>query len=440
MAKTTSTTSANKKAFKDNFFGAKTTPNEDQAAVEKIIQARVGMLFKAPFFGQLAVRLQLVKSNEWLSTAATDGRCFYYNTKFINALKPRECEFLFAHEILHVCYDHMDRCDNRNHMLFNIACDYVVNADVIDQQIGEQITTVPLLYDKKYAGMTAEEVYDQLYDEADKIDISDLFGQTLDDHMDSDGDGEGDSEGGSKGNSEGKDNKDSNGKRPRKPTKEEADALRDEFREAMLNAANSTNPGNLPGNLKRLINELTHPVMNWRDLLQQQVESTVRSDFSWMKPSKRSWHIDVVLPGLKPQERIDIAVAIDTSGSISQQDLTDFLSEIHGIMSSYDDYSIYTYCFDTETYNPQTFTPDNSHDLLTYEPQGFGGTDFSAIWQHLQKEDIQPKKLIIFTDMCAHFPDEYADYCDTVWIAHNSDSVAPFGITAKFESAHKNRK
>jgi len=75
----------------------------DREVREQLITARVGMLLRASFFGNLATRMKLVNADEWLTTAATDGRNFYYNSRFIKMLCPREIEFLFGHEILIVC-------------------------------------------------------------------------------------------------------------------------------------------------------------------------------------------------------------------------------------------------------------------------------------------------------------------------------------------------
>ena len=136
---------------------------------EKLITARVALLMRKPFFGTLATRLTLVAADEWCPTAATDGRKFYFNHRFVDSLKGREVEFLFGHEVLHAVYDHMGRLDRRDPMIWNIAADYCVNFDLVKHGIGEKITTVPCLYDVKYDGWSAEEVYDDLTKNATKI-------------------------------------------------------------------------------------------------------------------------------------------------------------------------------------------------------------------------------------------------------------------------------
>ena len=277
---------------------------EKNKIIEKLTTARVGLLLRHPFFGNLATRLELINADAWCGTAATDGRRFYYNTDFIKKMRSKEVEFLFGHEVLHNVYDHMGRNGDRDRRLFNCAADYCVNSDLIEQRIGDKIT--PCLYDSKYKGWSAEEVYDDLYENAEKIDISDLMDQLLDEHLD----GEGDS-------GSGNDDEDGEGKegkgRPRL-SKADRQAIKDEIREALLQAAQATGASNLPSGVKRLIKDLTRPVVNWRELLEQQIQSTVKNDFTWLRPSRRSWHLDAVMPGMIPGQQIDVCIAIDTSG------------------------------------------------------------------------------------------------------------------------------
>ena len=87
------------------------------ALEEKLTTARVGLLLKTPFFGNMATRMQLIESDDWCQTAATDGRHFYYNTEFVKKLSVRKLEFLFAHEIGHCVFDHFGRAGSRNRQL-----------------------------------------------------------------------------------------------------------------------------------------------------------------------------------------------------------------------------------------------------------------------------------------------------------------------------------
>ena len=425
----TATTTSNKKEsdkFKDLLGPME--PRLDAQMREKLITARVGLLLRASFFGNLATRLKLVNADEWCPTAATDGRNFYYNSRFIEMLKPKEVEFLFGHEVLHCVYDHMGRRGDRDPQLWNIADDYCVNADLKKHRVGEFITTVPCLYDSKYDGMSAEEVYDILYENAEKIDISSLVDKLLDDHMDSEGDGEG-------GEGDGKE-KDEQGRggRPRL-SQEEKDKIKDEIKEAVLAAAAASDgAGNLPAGVRRLIQDMTAPQMNWRELLRMQLESTIKSDFSWMRNSRRGWHMDAIMPGMKNDEMIDIAVSIDASGSIMGKMLKDFLGEVQGIMDQFPAYRIHVLSFDTKVYNPQQFDSENLDSIADYEVEGGGGTDFDCVFEYFKENEIEPKRHIMFTEGYPYGSWGDEQYCDTVFIIHgNTSIVPPFGQHAYYE-------
>jgi len=421
----TATTQNKKESDKFKDLCGPMDPKLDREVREKLITARVGLLLRASFFGNLATRLKLVNADEWCSTAATDGRNFYYNSRFIDMLRPKEIEFLFGHEVLHCVYDHFGRRGDRDPQLFNVANDFAVNGDLKKHRVGEFITSVPCLYDAKYEGKSSEEIYDDLYKNAEKINLSDLIDKLLDDHLDGEGDADSDDDG---------DEKDGRGKKP-KLSAEERQKIRDEIKEAVLAAAAASDgAGNLPAGVKRLIQDMTAPKMNWRELLRMQLESTIKSDFTWMRASRRGWHMDAVMPGMKNDEMIDIAIAIDASGSIDERMLKDFLSEVQGIMDQFAAYKIHILTFDTRVYNPETYNSDNLDTICDYEVKGGGGTDFDCIFAYLKEEQIEPKRLVVFTDgyPFGSWGDE--NYADTVWIIHgNTTVVPPWGQYAYYE-------
>ena len=426
MTKGTTTNKDEAKKFA-NLIGPM-DPKLDREVREQLITARVGLLLKASFFGNLATRLKLVNADEWCSTAATDGRNFYYNSRFIKMLKPREIEFLFGHEVLHVVYDHFGRRHSRDPQIWNVANDFCVNADLKKHRVGEFITTVPALYDSKYEGMSSEEVYDDLMQNVKKVTLDQFIEKILDEHLDGNGEDDPNGDGG-----------DNQGKGPGRMSEEDRQKLRDEIKEAVLNAASTSDAGSIPAGVKRIIQSLTEPKMNWRELLRMQLESTIKSDYTWMRASRRGWHMDAVMPGMKNDDMIDIAVAIDASGSICETMLKDFLSEIQGIMDSFPSYRIHIVTFDTECYNPAVYNSDNLDDICDYEVTGGGGTSFECIFDYLKAEQIEPKRLVVFTDgyPFGSWGDE--NYADTVWILHGTkEIVPPWGQYAYYEESTKN--
>jgi predicted metal-dependent peptidase len=326
----------------------------------------------------------------------------------------------------------MGRRGERDPQLFNIANDYAVNADLKRHKVGQFITTVPCLYETKYDGKSSEEIYDDLMQNVEKISMDDLVNQLLDDHLDGDGDGEGED-----GDGDGDKETKGKGKRP-KMTAEEREQLKQEIKQAILNAASSAEAGSLPKGVERLIKDVTSPVMPWRELIQTNLTSAIKTDFSFMRPSRRGWHMDAIMPAMTPGEEIDVDVFIDWSGSISDAQGRAFLSEVAGMMSAFDGYRINVACFDTEVYNPQTFTSENLESVDQYELVGGGGTDFDSIFNFLKKEGRVPNRLIVFTDgyPFGSWGDE--NYCDTTWIIHGDPNPnPPFGTFALYDDHKK---
>jgi len=401
------------------------------AIEEKLTTARVGLLLKTPFFGNMATRMKIINADDWCQTAATDGRNFFYNTKFVEKLSTKKLEFLFAHEIGHCVFDHFGRAGSRNRQLCNISQDYAINQILKDEKIGEVIDEVPICLDDQYRGLAWEEIYDKLYEKADIQEISldelmEQLGETLDEHINGDG----------AQTKDGKDkeqDKDTRGKAP-VLTKEEKQKIKDEIKEAMIQSAAAAGAGKTPAAIQRLIKDLTEAKMNWREILRMNIQSIIKNDYSFTTPSRKGWHTGAILPGVKNDETIDIAIAVDMSGSIGMDDAKVFFSEIKGIMDQYEDFNIKVWCFDTKVYNYAEFSQDNVEELLDYEPKGGGGTEFEVNWDFMKEEGIEPKKFVMFTDgyPWGSWGDE--NYCDTLFIVKgNERAEAPFGQTVIYE-------
>jgi predicted metal-dependent peptidase len=391
------------------------TEAEKNKILDKLITARVALLLRHPFFGNLATRMKLVDASSWCATLATDGRNFYYNNDFVNKLKPKEAEFGFAHEVLHNVFDHITRFGERDRQLSNIAADYAVNQILKDERIGEVPSFIKIFQDNKYRGWSYEQIYDELYEKAEKIDLSQL-GELLDEHLDGEGDGDGDNDG---------EDGDQQGKGRPKLSQEDRKQIRDEIKEAMVAAAQSAGAGKLPEGIRRLITDFTEPKMDWREMLRMNIQSILKSNFSFSRPNRKSQMCGAILPGMINEETIDVSIAIDMSGSISDSQAKDFISEVKGIMDEYQDFKLDIWTFDTEIYGYQRFTADNADDILSYECQGGGGTDFDANWEFMKENDIEPKRFIMFTDgyPCGSWGPE--EYCETLFVIHGNDTIIP---------------
>jgi len=412
------------------------TTLSDDEILDKLIKARIEMLMSAPFFGNLATRLILKDATEWCPTAATDGKYFYYNKHFVGALSDEETVFLMGHEVLHCVYDHMDvtRRGDRHPVLWNIANDYVINADLIDARVGEEIKIVQICHDWKYRGKISEEIYDDLFQQMEENgQILEIPMDTLDVHLDRE---EGDDQspdsttkGNTEGDEEGKDG-------PAQYTAEEKEQIKQEFQNATMQAAKAAGAGNLPGGVKRLLDKFLNPQLDWRQLLAMQIQSVMRSDYTMQTPSRKGRDEGYYFPGLDRETTIDIFVSMDMSGSIFDDMARDFLGEVKGVMDQYTDFKIHLVCFDTEVYNPQVFDQGNMGEFMEYELAGGGGTDFDCVFDYMKENGITPKKHVMFTDGYPYGSWGDENYCDTLFIVHGGygdrTPEAPFGITIPY--------
>lgn len=416
----------------------------DDALIDKahhaLIKARLSLLFKHPFFGQLALRLTLVPSDRsWCPTAATDGRKFYFNPAFIEQLDDKENVFLVAHELGHCIYEHFMRKGSRDPQLWNIAADYIIN-NTLETEVVKKgdfcrvITYVKPFLNHKYDGWTTEEVYDDLLEQQQNGGKPEEDGDLIDVHIDPNGapggSGDGDDDGVEVPGLSG---------RPGPMSEEDQKQLQNEMKDAFIQAASAVGAANVPGDMKRMVTALLEPQMDWRDIIRAQVESSLKSNFTFMRPNRKGWHMTAILPGMDRDMQIDVAIAIDTSGSISQTMLTEFVSEIAGIMDQYDQYSLKIWQFDTDVYGYDEFTSDDGRDIREYAIKGGGGTDFMVNWTYMEENEIDPDQFIVFTDGMPYGGWGNPDYCDTVFLIHTAYGrpVAPFGESVYYDSKNK---
>ena len=406
----------------------------DSKIAERITVGRIALLMRFPFWGNLVSRLRVFQeTSDWCPTACTDGRAIYYNPEFVSPLTDKNIIFLFCHEVLHVVLSHLDRTNDSFHDGFigNLAADYAVNQIVIDEGVGEAIgkhisfknlmefnkeeNKDGTLYDPMFKGWSYEEIYEHLYKHKDEL--KDSLGNTsfslhlelCDDSNDESGESS----------------------KP-KLTKQELQEIKDSIYEALLNAAQAVAIGDVPSGIKRLIKNLIEPKMDWRELLTQQVESQVKSDYTYMQLGRRSFSSDIIFPRQQKQPRIKVDLLLDMSGSIGEKEIQIFFSEVAGIVSQYASFEIGVLCWDTQVYNYQTFTEENVNDLMDYEVAGGGGTDLSCVYEFFKEHEIVPAQAVVFTDGEIYDWGD-PDYCETLFIIKNHrEVIAPYGETVMY--------
>jgi predicted metal-dependent peptidase len=358
---------------------------------KKIARARVGMMFDTPFFGHLALNLQLVENNKMkMPTMATDGKNLYYDDKFVKETNQEHLKFILAHEVMHIVLWHLPRAVGREPDIWNQACDHAVNL-----MVRTDFPNYPqgLLMDEAFVNKSADWIYTQIPDDGSS-------GKTLDDH----------GEWGKWGKED-----------PNAP--KGGTGIEQEWREKIASAAMvARERGKLGGGLAELVGEVLQPKLSWKAILRDMVTSASKNDFRWSPPNKKHLHRGFILPGITGEE-IKIAVAIDTSGSISSHVMAEFLAEIEGICTAYEQYTLHLYLADAEI---NKYWELHQMDPIPREMVGRGGTSFLPVIEDLNKGDKEFSCLIYLTDLCGDQNQIKAPSYPVIWVSTDHEKV-PFG-------------
>ena len=352
---------------------------------------------KSAFFISLCLSLKHVCSEE-VPTAATDGETVYYNPKSFMSLTPNQRIFLMLHETMHCALLHMHRMQllNMNHQKANVAADHVVNLMLI--AAGFEMPPMGLA-DPQYEGMSMEQVYKLLPDSAGKPDYDDLMP--------------------AKGTS-------SDPKAKAEHIKAKADAAKQKMdriliRAAMASKAARDKPGSIPGQLAIYIEELLNPKLPWQTILRKYLNSFSKDDYSWSRPNKR-FMPKHYLPSMHSESLIDLAIAVDISGSVTDEEFSQFIGDITSIFRMMKPKKITLLHFDTKIHEINELK--SLQDIKNVKFTGRGGTDIAPVYDWVNKN--KPQLMLVFTDGYFYMP-EVKPTKETLFLIHNNP---------KFETNH----
>jgi predicted metal-dependent peptidase len=380
----------------------------------KLAAARTRLILDKPFLGALALRLPMTAADpKWCQTTSTDARSFYYNPAYIDALSLEQAQFVLANQALHCALSHFSRRQHRSRYRWDIACDHAINPLLVEDGLTPPPGTLVL---ECYEGMTAEEIYPYI-DENDS--------DEPEEQPRHDGDGSGDSrEDSSGGEQDSAANDQTMGAgRPQPLSAAEQESLSAQWQQRLAGAAQQAQQaGKLGGLLGRMVGELMQPKLPWRLLLARYMTQYARDDYSYMRPSRREG--DMIFPSLRSAQA-DICVVLDTSGSISEQEIDEFMSEIDAIKGQLRARILLHAC-DTALAGdgPWLFEPWDEFRLPT-TIQGGGGTDFSPIFEWISSRGREPDLLLYFTDAQGEFPPVEPAY-PVLWLVKGKAPV-PWG-------------
>ncbi len=369
----------------------------------KLSAARTRLILDRPFLGALVLHLPLVEADpSWCKTAATDARALYYNKAYMEALSLEQVQFVLAHEVMHCALLHFARRQNRVKHRWDIACDHAVNPLLVE----EGLKPPPdVLYLDEFKGMSAEEIYPYIKDDSEE--------ETLDEHLYDKPQGGGEPRQGESG-----------GAPPPEPLKpQEQEDLKMRWQQRLANAAQQARQvGKLSGAMARAVEHLLEPELPWRALLWRYLSPHARDDYSYQRPSRREG--EAIFPSLRSGQ-LDMVVVVDTSGSIGEEELQAFLTEVNALKGMLRA-RVTLHACDAELApeGPWIFEPWEEL-VLPESLQGGGGTSFIPPFRWVEAQDMRPDVLLYFTDAEGEFPKAEPPF-PVLWLVKGKKPV-PWG-------------
>lgn len=376
----------------------------NKKAHDKVIKARTVLLVTNPFFGCLALHLELVEVNDkssvyhqTIDTMAVDGVHMFYSPKFVETLSENELVGVVAHETMHCAFQHMTRRGHRNPAIYNIAGDFVINSDLVKANFTLPGKAVPWgtkseekghLLDPKFDGMSTEEVYERIKEEIEK-------------QMQ-----QGGGKGGKGGRSiPGTDLNIDPGKcggvidAAGPDEKNKNDNIAREWNVTVrmaVNVAKRANAGTVPGYLERLVSQLQEPKVSWRELTRQFIDQSMSKDYSWSKPNRRYVSQGMILPGFIADALHHMIFVADTSGSVTMEMMKAFVSEVAGALGDGTADKLTILYADTEVRHVDEYTPG---DIVACKVIGGGGTCFNDSFRWIKENAADAACVVYLTDM-----------------------------------------
>lgn len=377
------------------------------------------------FWGSLVLKMKPVEA-AWLPTMAVDGKHLFYNVDFVMSLSHDELIGVLAHETMHNANLHSTRMGSRDPRKWNVACDYAING-----LLKENGFTLPssALISEKYKNWSAERVYANLPDNKMPKGGGGKKGKS--------GDGSDDG----KGSGGQQDNDPGGCGGVISPRHEDGSPLTEQERvilertigsdvQAAIKAAKQM--GTLPGGMEDMFPMPAEPKIDWRQILPRFIQSNsgIPHDSTWSKPNRRYVASGIYLPSMEHQNDAEIAVVIDTSGSIGPQEFAAFLGEINEITSVIRPKAVHVIQCDAAVADYECL---DAGEPISATIKGRGGTSFVPPFVFLKERGIVPNCLVYFTDMYGDFPHPDLAPFPVLWASTTQGMEAPFGETTFVE-------
>lgn len=375
-------------------------------------EARKTLLTRFPFYGSIAMSLELIPTRDKrIDTACTDGKSIYFDIDFLSTLTNDDKVFILGHEVMHNVMLHLlrDTHKDTDHYTMNLAEDMEVNNILAQDGLSIPKDAVTSRSYDFPEGLNAETYYDMLMQQKEKDDEEENAAGDSSDSNEQNNSNSGQFDVHIHKDEEVEDVKeemqDKYGVIEYDPDFQPkvTQANVENVRESAVAAAQMLErvAGTIPAHLKKIINDLLKPTVNWRDVLAKYVlKAAGESHRTWNNPNRRFAGRGLYLPS-SHGEAINIVVGIDTSMSVEQYS-KQFLSELQGLVSSYDDYNVTVIQCDTEIQKVDEYNMDNPLDVATFEFNGYGGTILTPIFKYVEDHQIDADCIVMLTDGCVY--------------------------------------
>jgi predicted metal-dependent peptidase len=391
------------------------------AEINELRERMKGIVFRMyrffPFWGLLAENCKVsIVADSQVPTACVDrSGNIRFGAKFFKELTEDQALFVLAHEIGHAAFSHIDRRQSREPFLWNVAIDYALNLLLADNFGDQKYVPKDLLLDKKYEGMTAEQIYEDIFRNAKKIKVYSMSGDLDYNGGDDEGDGQGDSQG---------EDGDKDGIVIRDRRAEKKDSEQGWDQAIALSHARAKMQGDMPESLDRAVSEKLGSKVDWREALKQYlrfgVTRVLRDHYTFMPPNRRFVHQGIYLPSMYGNEAPKIGFAVDTSGSMGETEMAQAIAEIDEIRRQFN-CSLYLVECDADVHEGRWISPDQSCPM---QFKGGGGTDFRPVFDHLKEHRIPVDIMVYLTDGYGEFGD--APDVNVLWVT-TTNVKPPYG-------------
>lgn len=367
---------------------------EKLKAHEKIIKSKAFLNKSHPFFARIILAMgseECVDKEAIPTVGVSQYGKLYWNPDCVNSLTLEELQAVLAHEAMHVATLTFQRQRFRDHELWNIATDIAINYTLVATNMTLPSWVFLPLADGTMAlpkanltinvkDLPAEKIYELLEKDAEKIKAN---YSSMDTHIEGDNDSEGNSTGEGKGKGHC-----------------ESQANNQKWKQVFTNAATFAKMrGKLGGALERMLDGILKPKLNWKDLLNRYITRELPYNYSMSRPNRRYNATGVYQP-ITVKENLEVVVTVDVSGSISEKDYKDFMSEVCGVCTAFDQVKARVLFWSTyiDPKDDKVIDRNSSTDLINYKAHSSGGTKFSCVQQYIEKTGINSRIFITLTD------------------------------------------